>query len=497
MVAATHLLNRTPSGTIGWKTPFELWHGVPPPLGHVRVFGCVANVVEERRQVGKLDKRTWAGVLVGFTENDYAVWDPLARRVSRSRSVTFFENVFWTWAGDNPTITGDHGSAISPLFADQRGGAGSGVRGEQNLVLSTPTPKSTQKIAGTPGRNLSTRGTMSSTGREKGLSPVNLNFDEPADVGDQAVQDRDSVEPVVAPDVQDIDNDSESEDEMPGWTAKGWNHLNPSTYGRGLNFQQPSKRKPPADRGRSGLGTNAQPREHVALVAHQVNEPLTFTEAMQSEFSAEWLVAMQEEMKAHIDQGTWTLVPKERHQGKPVKNKWIFTVLANEHGDVDRFKARLVVKGCSQVFGLNYTETYAPVARMTTLRLLFALAIQRGQPIHTSDISNAYLHARLNEHEHVFMQQPEGFVMMGREEDVCELRLALYGLKQAARAWYERLTSFLGNSLGMTQSPHDNCLFTLTVETAELTLVIYVDDLVFTGTPKLLHWFEEQGLSSG
>jgi hypothetical protein len=106
----------------------------------------------------------------------------------------------------------------------------------------------------------------------------------------------------------------------------------------------------------------------------------------------------------------------------------------NEHGEVDKFKARLVAKGYTQKHGVDYTEVFAPVALMDTIRIVLVLAAQKGWSLFQLDVKSAFLHGELN--EEVYVEQPPGYVMKGAEHKVYRLRRALYGLKQAPRAWY-------------------------------------------------------------
>ncbi|PRQ54238.1 putative RNA-directed DNA polymerase [Rosa chinensis] len=190
-----------------------------------------------------------------------------------------------------------------------------------------------------------------------------------------------------------------------------------------------------------------------------------------------WKSAMQEEYDALINQNTWTLVPLPPDKNL-VSCKWIFKIKKNADGSIARHKARLVARGFSQEYGIDYDETYSPVVRHTTVRMILSIAASYGWPLHQLDVKNAFLHGVLN--EEVYMTQPPGFEDSQHPTHVCKLQKSLYGLKQAPRAWNERFASFLP-SLGFKSSYADPSLFTLISGTSKAYLLLYVDDIILTG----------------
>lgn len=147
--------------------------------------------------------------------------------------------------------------------------------------------------------------------------------------------------------------------------------------------------------------------------------------------------------------------PKNR---KLIKTKWVFKVKLNSNGSVNKFKARLVAKGYTQKCGVDYLDTFAPVAKLSTFRIMLALAALYDLSIDQLDVTTAYLHADVQ--EDLFMEQPEGFEqgseVEGRET-CCKLRKSIYGLKQSGRNWNRTLNEYL-LKIGMTQSQIDPCL---------------------------------------
>ncbi|MCO5559659.1 hypothetical protein L7F22_013260 [Adiantum nelumboides] len=187
---------------------------------------------------------------------------------------------------------------------------------------------------------------------------------------------------------------------------------------------------------------------------------------------------MDDEMDALVKNDTWDLVCLPSGK-KAIGSKWVYKVKCKSDGSVERYKARLVAKGYAQTKGLEYDETFSPVAKMTTVRLVIAMASMFGWKLRQMDVNNAFLNGDLE--EEVYMIQPEGYQHPEFPYYVCRLKKALYGLKQAPRAWCEKITRFL-KKIGFKQSTADHSLFLKHVDGEIVVIVIYVDDLILTGS---------------
>ena len=163
--------------------------------------------------------------------------------------------------------------------------------------------------------------------------------------------------------------------------------------------------------------------------------------------------------------------------------KWVYKVKRNSDGSIARFKARLVAKGYLQQYGLDYAETFSPVVKPTTVRIILALAIQFGWFLRQLDVSNAFLHGVLQ--EEVYMSQPPGYKDISKPHHVCLLHKAIYGLKQAPRAWFDSFTTQLFH-LGFHASCAGSNLFILIHLQQVVYLLLYVDDIIITGSDKVL-----------
>ncbi|XP_074288906.1 uncharacterized protein LOC141614050 [Silene latifolia] len=203
------------------------------------------------------------------------------------------------------------------------------------------------------------------------------------------------------------------------------------------------------------------------------HEPSNFRDAMQD---PQWKKAMKSEVDALERNKTWTLVDLPPNK-KAIGSKWVYRIKYNANGTIERYKARLVVMGNRQVEGVDFNETFAPTAKMVTVRTLFAIAAAKGWALHQMDVHNAFLHGDLN--EEVYMKPPPGF-SDDTKGKVCRLQKSLYGLKQAPRCWYAKLASAL-KQYGFIQCPYDHSLFSINKTKDELHVLIYVDDLVICG----------------
>ena len=125
---------------------------------------------------------------------------------------------------------------------------------------------------------------------------------------------------------------------------------------------------------------------------------------------------------------------------KALKNKWVYRVKTEENTSHPRYKAILVVKGFSQKKGIDYSEIFSPVVKMSSIRVVLGMAATMDLEIEQLDVKTAFLHGDLE--EEIYMEQPEGFMVAGKEHLVCKLKKSLYGLKQAPRQWYKKFESF-------------------------------------------------------
>ena len=224
-----------------------------------------------------------------------------------------------------------------------------------------------------------------------------------------------------------------------------------------------------------------KPNARYALLApkYSVALPKNITEAMKH---PGWNDDVSEEMRIIHMLNTWTLVPPTEDMNI-LSNRWVHTVKLNPDGAVKKLRSRLVAKGCAQEEGLDYLETFSPVVCTATIWLMLNIATTKAWTIKQLDVSSAFLHGELQ--EPVYMKQPTGFVDPEKPDYVCKLTKALYGLKQAPRAWFDTFSNYLLD-FGFVCSTSDPSLFTYNLHDRFMVLLLYVDDILLTGSEESL-----------
>lgn len=192
-----------------------------------------------------------------------------------------------------------------------------------------------------------------------------------------------------------------------------------------------------------------------------------------------WKIAMLEEYDALMVNNTWTLTDLPTNR-KAIDSKWIFKIKRDADGNVSRYKARLVVKGCAQRKGIDFEETFSPVVRYSSIRYLIALAAKFNLEIEQMDAVTAFLQSELD--DEVYIVQPKSFRQGNK---VCRLNKAIYGLKQASRQWNLKLDAAI-KEIGLQQSKVDPCIYHRVLSEKMVFLAVYVDDImIFSNDVKM------------
>ncbi|GJT82179.1 retrotransposon protein, putative, ty1-copia subclass [Tanacetum coccineum] len=222
------------------------------------------------------------------------------------------------------------------------------------------------------------------------------------------------------------------------------------------------------------LSLNVEAEEHSL---GDLNEPTSYKAAMLDSESNKWIDAMNAEIQSMMDNMVWVLV--DLPPGcKTVGSKWIFKKKTNMDGIVHTYKARLVAKGYTQLYGVDYKETFSPVADIRAIRILISIAAYYDYEIWQMDIKTAFLNGYLD--EDIYMVQPEGFVDPNHPRKVCKLQRSIYGLKQASRSWNKRFDEEI-KRFGFAQNLDEPCVYQKASGSNVTFLILYVDDIIIMG----------------
>ncbi|KAJ9689270.1 hypothetical protein PVL29_014779 [Vitis rotundifolia] len=207
---------------------------------------------------------------------------------------------------------------------------------------------------------------------------------------------------------------------------------------------------------------------------YDASDLVTYQEAIHCPQFTSWKEAMDNEMNSMYMNGVWDLV--ELPQGcKPVGCKWVFKTKRDSSGRIERYKARLVVKGYSQREGIDFKETFSPVSTKDSFRVIMAIVAHFDLELHQMDVKTAFLNGDLD--EDVYMEQPTGFTEVGKEDLVCKLNKSIYGLKQASRQWYLKFDKIITQN-GFKENTVDRCIYLRVSGSSYIFLILYVDDIL-------------------
>jgi hypothetical protein len=438
IACAVYTLNRVSTKTAP-NTPYQNWFGTKPDVSNLRIFGSTAYIHVPKAERRKLDSKSVTCHFVGYcaTQKAYRFWDPITRKIRVSRDVIFNEQAFDTPRQD-PTSDNDFAARrllLGPLASAPKEAM------PENVVDTTPSPPYNEN-------NLPDSILLPESPIIDPVPPTPI-VDYPPSV---------SPAPEANPPSPNIHLQDDVNTNAPN------NHVRHSKYP--LRIREPKRRW-----------------DESLLSAVESCEPKTYMDAMTSPDHLHWKQAIQEEHDSLLRNQTWTLKPLPPG-GSLIKCRWVLTIKPGVRGTEPRYKARLVAKGYSQRYGIDYEETFAPVAKQDTLRLILSFVAVYDLEMRQLDIKTAFLYGELE--EELYLEQPEGFVTAGQENLVCHLHKCLYGLKQASRVWNRHFDAFL-RKFGLIPSESDPCLYHRHHKEEFTMVIIWVDDgLVCSNSSKAI-----------
>lgn len=442
VVTAAHIINRSPTKTLSYVSPEEIWSGKKPDLSYMKVFGCKAmvHIPKERRQ--KLDPKSRELIFVGYSDSvkGYRFIDPKTKQSVMSRDVVFLEATVKRNIVPNVSVPEKENTNISEIN------------------------NNTYKI-------INKRKTNEESNKSKTvylpLSEQNIN-EENTDITNEKIDDE-----IIPTSIN-----SHSSNSSP---SSNYTDVEDESYDPGENIDISPLKIHLRPRRRKEIDEHDQTQENASFICMNGEsamsildkDPQSLSEALGSKNAEKWIEAMQEEYKSLLYNNTWKLVDLPKNK-KVIPCKWVYKTKTDENGNVCRMKARLVLKGYQQKKGIDYNEIYAPVIRCTSLRYVFGLAVKYNLKIHQMDAVTAFLQGDIQ--EHIYMAQPPYFE---EGDKVCLLEKSIYGLKQASRQWNKKLNAVL-LEIGMSRSKVDPCIYYRIVNEQDiLILTVYVDDILF------------------
>jgi hypothetical protein len=418
---AIHILNRVPSKAVP-KTPYELWTGRVPSIKHLRVWGSPAEAKVFNPNIGKLDPKTVSCHFIGYPEKSkgYRFYCPdRYTKFIETRHAVFLEDDMMrgSVAARKIDLEEKRVTAPTPMIQEPY---------FELPVFATPSVPDTTVSAPVIVPHAATINDNVEPVLQETIEPITV------DGGQQQPQD------------VDVPNE-----EAPRRSQRARRSPIPSYY-----------------------------EVYETEEFRMEDDPTSYEEAMSSDHSSKWLEAMQDEMKSMKVNKVWELetIPKG---AKTVDCKWVYKIKYDSRGNVDKFKARLVAKGFTQREGIDYNETFSPVSCKDSFRIMMALVAHYNLELHQMDVKTAFLNGDLE--ENVYMAQPKGFVVEGKERMGCRLKKSIYGLKQASRQWYLKFDHTI-KGFGFKENVEDNCIYAKFKNGKYIFLILYVDDILLASS---------------
>ena len=228
--------------------------------------------------------------------------------------------------------------------------------------------------------------------------------------------------------------------------------------------------------------------------------PQSYEQAINGPYAKQWIKALKDEIKSLIRNKVFKLIDESEmpKDANLITAKWVFKVKPNPDGSVERFKCRLCARGFLQKYGVDYSKTFSPVAQSASIKLLLAIAAEKGMHLRQADVSTAFLYGDLPQNETVYMQCPPG--IKHKKGQVMVLQRYIYALKQAIRRWFEKLKMTLINA-GYSPTRSDPCLYHRVKHGKETLIIVVVDDLIIAAdrrrdTKRVIAKLREAGMST-
>lgn len=416
MATAVYIRNRCGARKLNGKTPEEIWTGKRPTSSHFKIFGCLAYSWIPKELRNKLDRKATPAIFIGYYEN--------------MKAYKLYD-----------PMTKKIFSCKKPIFFENKSG----------------------------WEELHKRN------EDKQDSSINKNTEDKAIImwkmteEDRNNENRGQNNPINEIQAEQIDHEENRELERQNQEED----RRMEERRQDDNLRRSERRRQAPDR----LEINPRLNSYCNKAVKDKYEPNDYKEATSCKEKEKWKVAIEKELNSLNKMKTWQVVKKENHMNV-LKSKWVFKIKRGDNGE-QKYKARLVAVGYYQKKGRDFLESYSPVMRLTSLRIILAIANIMNMELRQLDVETAYLHGNLT--EEVYMEIPDGCDFK-RENYCCQLKKSIYGLKQSGRAWNKKLDEEL-KAMGFIQLETDKCIYIKNNEDGEFAILgAYVDDLILATT---------------
>ena len=446
ITTANYLRNISPSSNLDGKSPYEVSFNKLPKINHLRIFGCEAYPLNLKDR-GKFEAVAESNcIFIGYGEKEGIYWllDQNKNKAFRSRDLKFNEN-----------------SVFNELTHRQ---VQEEIIDEVEVGINTEEANEETEEDGEENEE-----------NEEINEDENEEENEEENEGENEGENEEGNEEENEEEEKEKDGEKEEENKEDGEDSENSEGGEAGEDSEGDETEtKENENMPPRKSNRKTKPTQKYDAHKMYANVICQEEPQTYEAALDSPLNKKWKEAINSEINSLKENKTW--IETELPVGKKtIKTKWIFKIKKNDKNEPYKYKARLVAKGYSQKEGIDYNETFAPVVKIVSLRLILALAINEDLKVHHIDVSTAFLHGDLD--EDVYIEIPQGINELTGKNKVLKLKKALYGLRQASKQWNVKIVNTL-TALRLKKLESDNCVFF----DNDLIIAVYVDDMVIVSS---------------
>ena len=461
-MCASYIIERTVTAKNKTKTPYEIWYNRKPNVKNFHVFGSdVYYLKHEKDREYKFDETSLKGIFVGYDQQNeyyYRIYDVKTFRVYRVKHVKFFDNSFAEMKRLVYTNNDGSNDILNDIFKEYESLPDNISAEDISEMFATKNNEESGRVQVVTGQD-----PVVSIQESDMNSEVRINSDTTIN---------DSINNVVVENVSNNNNINNNN-----------NISNNNISNRSTRVRNAPNRYEPEVFKRYTHDT--------AQAASTGDIPVTYKQALSSPEAPFWITAIGKEYSAHVKNNTWSEVERQKNMNV-IGCRYVFNKKKDVNGDVKEYKARLVAKGFSQQYGIDYHDTFAPVLKYKSLRLIFALSVITGNTnLNHLDVKTAFLNANVT--ENIYMELPDGFyescpVVSGQHpvktqksggDIVLKLNKALYGIKQAPKEWNSDINEYVVNTLKFKRCIKDTCVYVKkSKNNNNLIIGLFVDDTI-------------------